>query len=65
MLDTAVKAKIMNAVDKAFDDQTKVLADLVRIPSTRFQEAPAQDMMARLFKEARSASIAGRSRSTT
>ena len=31
MLDTAVKAKIMNAVDKAFDDQTKVLADLVRI----------------------------------
>ena len=41
----------MNQVDRQFDDQTKVLADLVRIPSTRFREAPAQDMMARLFKE--------------
>ena len=41
----------MNAVDRRFDDQTKVLADLVKIPSTRFREAPAQDMMARLFKE--------------
>ena len=51
MLDAAVKTKIMNEVDRRFDDQTKVLADLVRIPSTRFQEAPAQDMMARLFKE--------------
>ena len=41
----------MDEVDRRFDDQTKVLADLVKIPSTRFQEAPAQDMMARLFKE--------------
>ena len=53
MLDESTKTQIMNAVDKAFDDQTSVLADLVRIPSTRFQEAPAQDMMARLFKEDR------------
>ena len=51
MLDPAVKTKIMNEVDHRFDDQTKVLADLVKIPSTRFREAPAQDMMARLFKE--------------
>ena len=51
MLETSLKTKIMNEVDRQFDDQTKVLADLVRIPSTRFQEAPAQDMMARLFKE--------------
>ena len=43
----------MNQVDRQFDDQTKVLADLVKIPSTRFREAPAQDMMARLFKEDR------------
>ena len=43
----------MNEVDRQFDDQTKVLADLVKIPSTRFREAPAQDMMARLFKEDR------------
>ena len=51
MLETSLKTKIMNAVDRRFDDQTKVLADLVKIPSTRFREAPAQDMMARLFKE--------------
>ena len=51
MVDAALKTQIMNQVDKQFDDQTKVLADLVRIPSTRFREAPAQDMMARLFKE--------------
>ena len=51
MLDAAVKTRIMSEVDRQFDDQTKVLADLVKIPSTRFREAPAQDMMARLFKE--------------
>ena len=51
MLDAAVKTRIMDEVDRRFDDQTKVLADLVKIPSTRFREAPAQDMMARLFKE--------------
>jgi acetylornithine deacetylase len=51
MLDSSLKTKIMTEVDRRFDDQTKVLADLVKIPSTRFREAPAQDMMARLFKE--------------
>ena len=51
MLDAALKTKIMEEVDRRFDDQTEVLQDLVRIPSTRFKEAPAQDMMARLFKE--------------
>ena len=51
MLDAAIKTKIMSEVDRRFDDQTSVLADLVKIPSTRFQEAPAQDMMARLFRE--------------
>ena len=51
MLEQALKTQIMNKVDRRFDDQTKVLADLVKIPSTRFREAPAQDMMARLFKE--------------
>src|SRR4029450_8585375 len=53
MLESAIKTKIMSEVDRQFDDQTKVLADLVKIPSTRFREAPAQDMMARLFKEDR------------
>ena len=51
MLDADVKSRIMDEVDRRFDDQTKVLANLVKIPSTRFREAPAQDMMARLFKE--------------
>ena len=51
MLDSSLKSKIMDEVDRRFDHQTNVTADLVRIPSTRFQEAPAQDMMARLFKE--------------
>src|ERR1043165_9069592 len=53
MLESAVKTRIMDEVDRRFDDQTKVLQDLVKIPSTRFREAPAQDMMARLFKEDR------------
>src|SRR5260370_17650662 len=51
MLEPSLKTKIMDAVDRRFDDQTRVLADLVKIPSTRFREAPAQDMMARLFKK--------------
>src|SRR5258708_15646837 len=51
MLDAEVKTRIMNEVDKRFDEQTKGLADLVKIPSTRFREPPAQDIMARLFKE--------------
>ena len=51
MLETALKTRIMNEVDRQFDGQTSVLADLVKIPSTRFREAPAQDLMARLFKE--------------
>jgi acetylornithine deacetylase len=51
MIEQSLKTEIMNRVDRQFDDQTKVLADLVKIPSTRFREAPAQDMMARLFKE--------------
>src|SRR5919108_4319893 len=53
MLDADVRRQIMDEVDRRFDDQTKVLADLVKSPSTRFREAPAQDMMARLFKEDR------------
>jgi acetylornithine deacetylase len=51
MLDATLTTQIMNAVDETFDRQTAVLADLVRIPSVRYREAPAQDMMARLFKE--------------
>jgi acetylornithine deacetylase len=38
--------QITAAVDAGFADQTKFLADFVRIPSLRFQEAPAQDFIA-------------------
>jgi acetylornithine deacetylase len=51
MLDATLTTQIMTAVDETFDRQTAVLADLVRIPSLRYKEAPAQDMMARLFRE--------------
>ena len=51
MLDASLTTQIMNAVDEKHDEQTSVLADLVKIPSTRFKEAPAQDMMARLFRD--------------
>src|SRR5258707_2530284 len=51
MLDPALTTQIMAEVDRRFDDQIKGLADLVKIPSVRYREAPAQDMMARLFKE--------------
>jgi acetylornithine deacetylase len=34
-----------------FDEQIAVTADLVRIPSTRYHEAPAQDFMARLYRD--------------
>ncbi len=46
MPDTAVKEKILAAVEAGFDEQLKFLADFVRIPSTRGNEAPAQDYMA-------------------
>ena len=46
-----VATKIMDAVDARFDEQIAVTADLVRIPSTRYHEAPAQDFMARLYRE--------------
>lgn len=47
MLDGASKQKIVAAVAAGFAAQTKFTADLVRIPSRRGREAPAQDVMAR------------------
>ena len=46
-----VVKQILDAVDARFDEQIAVTAELVRIPSTRYQEAPAQDFMARLYRE--------------
>jgi acetylornithine deacetylase len=50
MLDEALCHRITGAVDRGFDEQTRVLADLVRIPSLRGQEASAQDFMSRLYR---------------
>ena len=36
---------ITRAVDAGFDEETRFLADFVRIPSLRFEEAPAQDFI--------------------
>lgn len=49
MLDPALARSIMKAVEENFDEQVKVTADLVRIPSRRGREAPAQDFMAAQF----------------
>lgn len=44
--------RILQAVDAGFDDQLAFTADLVRCPSLRGQEATAQDVMARAFRDA-------------
>lgn len=51
MPDATLTRKILDAVDAGFDEQVRFTADLVASPSLRGQEAPAQDMMARAFRE--------------
>jgi acetylornithine deacetylase len=46
MTDAALARRILDAVDANFDRQLAFLADLVRMPSLRCAEAPAQDFMA-------------------
>ena len=46
MLAPDLSRKLLSAVDASFDAQVAFLADLTRFPSTRGQEAPAQDFMA-------------------
>ena len=45
-------ASIRAAVEAGFDEQLRFTADLTAIPSLRGQEAPAQDFMARAYREA-------------
>ena len=47
MPDAALLARLAAAVDANFERETAFLADLVRFPSTRGNEAPLQDWMAR------------------
>jgi acetylornithine deacetylase len=51
MADADLTRRILKAVDDAFDEETDFLAELTRIPSLRGQEAPAQDLMARAFRD--------------
>lgn len=46
-----VRAAIVDAVEAGFDEQIRFLADFVRIPSTRFEEGPAQDFMAAALRK--------------
>ncbi|MEE8121013.1 MAG: ArgE/DapE family deacylase [Anaerolineales bacterium] len=50
-MDAHLIGKIMDSVDEGFDGELDLLAELVKIPSIRGQEAPAQDFMARLFQD--------------
>ena len=45
-LDGGIAARLRDAVAEGWDDQLAFLADLVRVPSTRGAEGPAQDLMA-------------------
>jgi acetylornithine deacetylase len=49
MIDDTVCKDILRAVDRRFDRQVEFLADLVRIPSQRGEEAAAQEMMASIY----------------
>ncbi|MFZ5789850.1 MAG: ArgE/DapE family deacylase [Pseudomonadota bacterium] len=48
---SAATRRILKAVEDGFDDQLRFTAELTRQPSLRGQEAPAQDTMARAFRE--------------
>jgi len=51
MPDAALLARLAAAVDANFEREVAFLADLVRFPSTRGNEAPLQDWMARQLAE--------------
>jgi len=50
MLDDSIAAALLDAVDTGFDAQVALTADLVRFPSTRGNEATAQDFMAEAMR---------------
>lgn len=49
MPDPALLERLRQAVDANFDDEVEFLAEIVRFPSLRGQEAPLQDWLARHF----------------
>ena len=51
MTDDITSARVLAAVDAGFEAQMRFLADLVRLPSLRGEEASAQDFMARAYAD--------------
>lgn len=51
MTDPSLANRILEAVDAGFDRQLAFLSDLVRMPSLRCAEAPAQDFMAAAMRQ--------------
>lgn len=51
MVDTTIATRILDAVDRRFDEQIQFTSELTAFPSLRGQEAPAQDFMARAYRE--------------
>ena len=51
MTNADIARRILKAVEDGFNDQIRFTADLTRQPSLRGQEATAQDMMARAFRD--------------
>ena len=51
MLTPETRAALTDAVDQGFDAQLALTADLVRFPSTRGNEATAQDFMAEQMRK--------------
>ena len=49
-MDETLSRDIIAAVDAGFDDQVKLTADVTALPSTRGQEATAQDFMADQYR---------------
>jgi acetylornithine deacetylase len=49
-IDAELTRRILAAVDANFDEQVRFTADLTRLPSTRGQEAQAQDFMAIAYR---------------
>ena len=50
MVDAALTQQLMKAVDAGFDEETDFIAELVKHPSLRGQEATAQDFMAEAMR---------------
>jgi acetylornithine deacetylase len=51
MPDSGLTSEIMASVEAGFDEQLAVTRELTAIPSLRGREAPAQDYMARAYRE--------------